>query len=299
MKQFVQTTVKLELKSKKHSSFGGYKRTASIYLSASRYSNVFKTLIKNSKAARTAFRKIMVSEIKKEVSELCKAKHDTVWRSGSKNGINAFNEFSWNSAVEETKRFCPLLVAALSSSLSNNINLQRKFGKTQVSLLPNLGCILGQIVFARKPYTMKFLQEMIGLQMWMSGTSRKAFTRLNHLGITLGTDATRGAVDKIRQGFSKDLTDMREHLTHNNRAAVQIRRRLFDEEDEEGEGVAILDDTLPYAEESDNEDANRNNGRDEDATSLNDTIPFEDEDEVEAFLADDLQEAVMNTPAKD
>ncbi|VDI71771.1 Hypothetical predicted protein [Mytilus galloprovincialis] len=188
MKQFVHTSVKLQLKSKKHSS-DGYKRTASIYLSASRYSNVFKTLIKNSKAARTAFKKIVVSE---------------------------------------------------------------------------------------------------------------AFTRLNHLGITLGTDATRGAVDKIRQGFSKDLTEMKEHLTRNNRAAVQIRRRLFDEEDEEGdeEGVAILDDTLPYAEESDNEDANPNNGRDEDATSLNDTIPFEDEDEVEAFLADDLQEAVMITPAE-
>ncbi|VDI33054.1 Hypothetical predicted protein [Mytilus galloprovincialis] len=188
MKQFVHTSVKLQLKSKKHSS-DGYKRTASIYLSASRYSNVFKTLIKNSKAARTAFKKIVVSE---------------------------------------------------------------------------------------------------------------AFTRLNHLGITLGTDATRGAVDKIRQGFSKDLTEMKEHLTRNNRAAVQIRRRLFDEEDEEGdgEGVAILDDTLPYAVESDNEDANPNNGRDEDATSLNDTIPFEDEDEVEAILADDLQEAVMITPAE-
>ncbi|CAC5401407.1 unnamed protein product [Mytilus coruscus] len=234
MKQFVQTTVKLQLKSKKHSSFGGYKRTASIYLSASRYSNVFKTLIKNSKAARTAFRKIMVKK---------------VWK---------------NTSVFTAKfRLHPWTDSLRKETLHNEI-----------------------------------LQEMIGLQMWMSGTSRKAFTRLNHLGITLGTDATRGAVDKIRQGFSKDLTEMREHLTHNNRAAVQIRRRLFDEEDEEGEGVAILDDTLPYAEESDNEDANRNNGRDEDATSLNDTIPFEDEDEVEAFLADDLQEAVMNTPAE-
>ncbi|XP_071151430.1 uncharacterized protein [Mytilus edulis] len=32
--------------------------------------------------------------------------------------------------------------------------------------------------------------------------------------------------------------------------------------------------------------------------ALNDTIPFEDEDEVEAILADDLQEAVMITPAE-
>jgi len=42
-----------------------------------------------------------------------------------------------------------------------------------MSLLPNLGAIIGQIVYARKPARMKFLQEMIGLQMWLSGTSRQ------------------------------------------------------------------------------------------------------------------------------
>ena len=55
----------------------------------------------------------------------------------------------------------------------------------------------------------------------------QAFSRLNNIGITLGTDAIRAAVDKIRKGFSEELLMMKERLSQSNR--IQTRRRLFDD----------------------------------------------------------------------
>ncbi|VDI38434.1 Hypothetical predicted protein, partial [Mytilus galloprovincialis] len=71
-----------------------------------------------------------------------------------------------------------------------------------------------------------------------------AFTRLNHLGITLGADATRSAVDKIRQGFSKDLTEMKEHLTRNLKYKERTDSPI------KQIGPPDLNDTRPYNEYS-------------------------------------------------
>ena len=129
-----------------HLNGNDYRKTASIYLKASRYTNLFQTRIRHSKAARVAFIKTLSIQIKKEVSEFCKPKYQTLWRSGKKDGNKVFNEFKWTNALEEIKIFRRMLVSAISPRES----LSRKCGQKEMSLLPNVGAIIGQIVYAHK-----------------------------------------------------------------------------------------------------------------------------------------------------
>lgn len=48
-----------------HLNRNDYKKTASIYLKASRYTNLFQTLIRHSKAARVAFIKTLSMQLRK------------------------------------------------------------------------------------------------------------------------------------------------------------------------------------------------------------------------------------------
>ncbi|CAG2213061.1 unnamed protein product [Mytilus edulis] len=66
---------------------------------------------------------------------------------------------------------------------------------------------------------------------------KKAFLRLNHLGLTLSTDAVRSAVDRLRMTYDKEL------IAHKNRISTYIndqagpRRRLFTDD----EGKTLVD----------------------------------------------------------
>ena len=79
-------------------------------------------------------------------------------------GIKSLSEFDWLKVQQETKSICPVLTSALTGALND---LMR--GKE--CLLPTFGAIVGQLVNARKPTKMKTFQEIIGLQLWISGTS--------------------------------------------------------------------------------------------------------------------------------
>ncbi|VDI72280.1 Hypothetical predicted protein [Mytilus galloprovincialis] len=78
---------------------------------------------------------------------------------------------------------------------------------------------------------MKFLQEITGVQLWLSGTAREAFLRLNHVGLTLSTDAVRSEVDRLRMAYDKEL------ISHKNRTGTYIndqagpRRRLLTDDE--------------------------------------------------------------------
>ena len=59
----------------------------------------------------------------------------------------------------------------------------------------------------------------------------QAFIRLNHLGLTLSTDAVRSSVDKLRTSYDKELMDMKEKMNDViNQRARMPRRRLFNNE---------------------------------------------------------------------
>lgn len=115
----------------------------------------------------------MKTIVRQEVSALVRPSSKSVWRSSSKHGIDSIMQFSWDKVLEETKLLCPVLYSSLSSAIAKQDDLTKRIGERHISLKPNLGCVIGQIVFAQKPTTMKFLQEITGVQLWLSGTARE------------------------------------------------------------------------------------------------------------------------------
>ncbi|VDI38279.1 Hypothetical predicted protein [Mytilus galloprovincialis] len=258
---------------KQKKTLKGSKKLASSYLVSSRYNRLFSLLLKTSTAAKKAFYSQVKTIVRQEVSALVRPSSKSVWRSSSKHGIDSIMQFSWDKVLEETKLLCPVLYSSLSSAIAKQDDLTKRIGERHISLKPNLGCVIGQIVFAQKPTTMKFLQEITGVQLWLSGTAREAFVRLNHLGLTLSTDAVRSAVDRLRMTYDKEL------IAHKNRISTYIndqagpKRRLFTDD----EGDVIEDDVLDaLLEEMDSDD------------DLDKTIPYEEEETQETEKVEDL-----------
>ena len=52
----------------------------------------------------------------------------------------------------------------------------------------------------------------MAVEMWRQGISHKVFRTLNHIGITLGVDATRNYVDLLGKAHDQDLKVWRENL---------------------------------------------------------------------------------------
>ena len=109
------------------------------------------------------------------MANLVNPKTHSIWRTTAREGLEPIVNFSWEKAIDEMKSVCPTLLSSLMAAGSKTDELKRKRGPNTFSVLPNLGCILGLLVFAQKPMTMKFLQEVIGVQLWLSGTAKEVY----------------------------------------------------------------------------------------------------------------------------
>ena len=123
-------------------------------------------LYRSSKAFRTQLISFMTSIINKEMKKILSPTIQSIWRTENVNKYEQMKRFSWHKAIEETEQFCPVIISLLKSMLCKDVHV------LPTTLRPTLGAIFGMMVFARKPTKMKLLQEMIGVQLWLSGATR-------------------------------------------------------------------------------------------------------------------------------
>ena len=139
------------------------KKRAIYCIQASKYTSLFRLLIKCSKSARNQFNKEVRRVVTQEVNQLTSPKQNSIWREGCKNGIETIGTFTWDKVFTESEAVCPCLTSALSGAFTSTR------GQGQIPL--KVSTVIGQVVFARKPRTMKTLQQLLGIQLWLSGTS--------------------------------------------------------------------------------------------------------------------------------
>ena len=174
---------------------GDFKKLCKSYLSSSKYKELFRLLFSKSKIARNAMTKELGRIVQREIKTLTSAKTKSVWREATAGkGLQNLASFSWNEAHEEAQTMCPFLTAALQSSVATKSKTTEKIAQT-VSLL------FGQIVFAQKPRQMKVLQEIVGIQLWISGTAREVCSlKFNSISVISQLGSRRYPIPEIDLG---------------------------------------------------------------------------------------------------
>ena len=140
-----------------------YKKRVLVYARNSKYKSLFRLLLSMSKAARVAFMGEVKRCITQEVDKLTSPKFRSIWREGFKEGLEVISVFTWDKVFRECETVCPVLTYALMGAFFDR--------KSKEILSTKISSVIGQIVFARKPTKMKTLQELLGVQLWLSGTS--------------------------------------------------------------------------------------------------------------------------------
>lgn len=137
-----------------------------------------KLLIQSSGAASNAFRRIISDVCRSEINHLIKPETKSVWRSNG--NTDKILNFSWQDVLQEANLHCPTITAALVGSTTtrkNEATLTKRI-KIKTSVVPNIGAILGEMVFCRNNRHMKLFQELVGVQLWLAGCSREVIILL-------------------------------------------------------------------------------------------------------------------------
>ncbi len=64
------------------------------------------------------------------------------------------------------------------------------------------GAITSIVLFTNAPHLYKAIPGFIGVEMWCQGGTERMMAILNQLGVSVGSNAARNAVDKIADGYS-------------------------------------------------------------------------------------------------
>ena len=67
------------------------------------------------------------------------------------------------------------------------------------------GLIFSIMLHSQKPRQFKFIQMVMGVELWRQGASHKLYELLNFLGISQGVDAARSHTDKLSDGYDQQL----------------------------------------------------------------------------------------------
>ena len=152
---------------------GSKKEIALSYITASKYGKACRFLSMHSKAFKRDLKKHIQVQTAAEISRLCSPTTQSMWRS-SEDKLKRYRNFSWKKALNEAKRECPYLYAAVSGAASKH----QRIGQREVPrhLRPAMGAIFALLAFMREPSKMKLLQEMIGLELWLSNCGHEVRT---------------------------------------------------------------------------------------------------------------------------
>ncbi|XP_014672571.1 PREDICTED: uncharacterized protein LOC106813040 [Priapulus caudatus] len=213
------------------------------------HASALRLLIRASKAFRRSLNNIVEQVVRKEVKELCSPTTTSVWRSDRGNMYTQLASFTFEKALRETEAKAPVLYSALRGACTDSKgakHLTTGSKATTSSVVPNMGALIGQIVFAVKGRKMKLLQQIVGCEMWLAGCHRQAFSRLNHLGMCSSIWAVTNVIDKLRAGFDSGIQQKVKALTDSQKNNV-TRRQLF--QDREGSSAGDSLD-LPWLNDS-------------------------------------------------
>ena len=72
-------------------------------------------------------------------------------------------------------------------------------------LAARVGTALAVALFTLNPKKFKFLPSAIGVEFWRQGNTQKSVSTLNQMGISLGCDATRRHVDRLRKCHDEEM----------------------------------------------------------------------------------------------
>ena len=88
---------------------------------------------------------------------------------------SSIGSFNWADTLEEYKKKCPLLLAAITGSLTNKQSTESMIVgvKRKKSVKPAIGMITSQILFKRNPQKHNLCQKMNGMMMWLAGCRRR------------------------------------------------------------------------------------------------------------------------------
>ncbi|XP_003729577.2 uncharacterized protein LOC586013 isoform X1 [Strongylocentrotus purpuratus] len=192
------------------------RKLAAKYVRSSKYGRAFK-LLKNKSAAFTrAVQKIVQDATRAEIRNICKPSTRSVWRSSTEGKkLQSFQSFSWKEALSEARQQCPFLHAAIiGAATANGKSDRRSRGSSGIArhVRPAVGAIFGMLAFMGNPKTMRLLQELVGIQLWLSNCGRETFQRLNGLGMCTFMDRTATCIDTMIKESDRDILEKKKEL---------------------------------------------------------------------------------------
>ncbi|XP_014678940.1 PREDICTED: uncharacterized protein LOC106818780 [Priapulus caudatus] len=176
----------------------------------------YRRAVKILAAYSTGFKKAMTSwaheAVRQETQKLLGKKKSLFH---GKKSLEQISNFSWDDRYAELKETCPLLTDLLTASVTSRKSLTHLglAGAPTVSIKPTLGVLISIVLYQLQPRRMSDLQELIGLQLWMSGCKRQMFPRLNHLGLSVGIDGTKNVIDRVRKKYDDEVVQHRSRVT--------------------------------------------------------------------------------------
>lgn len=145
------------------------------YIADSKYEYALRALLKM-KNGFNAFKTVAKDIVRKEIASCSK---DSALRNREERDLI---DFKWSKVIKEMNSKTPLLKSVLIGAcvLKKGESTLTKGEKRPLSIIPIIGSIMSQILFARNS-RINAVQKIIGLQLWLAGCAREVYNSIFHL----------------------------------------------------------------------------------------------------------------------
>nr|XP_054748412.1 uncharacterized protein LOC129253993 [Lytechinus pictus] len=188
---------------------------AAVYLRKGHY----KLALSKMRAHSVSFNKHVLDSICKLIRREIKSV-ESVFTVDEKNKRKSLEGYSWKAAHKSLKKNCPTLMTILRSTLSRE---PKKTDNLRLTMT------VAHLLFIRCPRRCSVLQELIGLLLWFSGTNRKAFDKLNRLGITFNVKTTLKTLQASKTQGNDAIRKQRQQITERRSTNQQAKMAVDDE----------------------------------------------------------------------
>ncbi|XP_041454619.1 uncharacterized protein LOC121407551 [Lytechinus variegatus] len=188
---------------------------AAVYLGKGHY----KLALSKMRAHSVSFNKHLLDSICRDIRREIRSV-ESVFTVDEKNKRKSLEGYSWKTAHKSLKKNCPTLMTILCSALSRE---PKKTDNVRLTMT------VAHLLFIRCPRRCSVLQELIGLLLWFSGTNRKAFDKLNKLGITYNVQTTLKTLQASKTQGNDAIRRQRQQITERRSTNQQAKMAVDDE----------------------------------------------------------------------